>query len=89
MIAPTIHLNGTSASELVDTHEAAARALREALRALEGAAPNARDYYPQGPDAYTQAKWAHCQRVASVRSAYEAICEIHEAIVNAIDARGK
>ena len=53
---PTIHLNGTDASNL----EAEYRAVRQAIRAAEGllqaATCNARDFYPQGPGAWQRAQ---------------------------------
>ena len=47
MIKPTIHLNGTSKDVLAKQYNDAVVLLRGALQAMEDAAPNARDYYPQ------------------------------------------
>lgn len=63
---PTIHLNGTGARNLLAQYLAAAKALREASEALRAAAPHARDYYPQGDDAYWVARHEHDERVAAV-----------------------
>ena len=68
-MAPLVHLNGSSAQTLLDGYEAASRALSAALTALEEAAPNARDYYPKGDDAYSVARREHSARVDSIRSA--------------------
>ena len=68
-IMPTIHLNGTAAKDLYEDNRAAAAALREALKCLHRAAPNARDYYPQGQHAYAQAREqyaAQCQALQTV-----------------------
>ncbi len=67
MQKPTIHLNGTSRDSLFDSYCNAASALRNALAALEDAAPNARDYYPQGEGAFISAALDHTARVDSLR----------------------
>jgi hypothetical protein len=67
MQKPTIHLNGTSRDSLFDSYCNAASALRNALAALEDAAPNARDYYPQGEGAFIAAAREHEDRTASLR----------------------
>lgn len=46
---PTRHLNGTSQKDGDENHETMLVALREAIKAMEVASPNARDYYLQGP----------------------------------------
>lgn len=67
MRLPTIHLNGTSREYLFDEAVAAAGALRGAITALEAMTVNARDYYPQGPDAYPEAAREHRERIERVR----------------------
>jgi hypothetical protein len=54
--APTIHLNGTSFTDLRDGYAAAYDAIDKAIDALAAAELNGRDFYPQGPDAYYQAR---------------------------------
>jgi len=67
MMHPTVHINGTSKESLTkqwcDAHEAC----REALRKLAEAAPHGRDYYPQGPDAYYQAREEHVARMQKIQ----------------------
>lgn len=63
MTLPTIHLNGTSLQALMDANDKAYRALGEAMEALAQAAPNGRDYYPQGPDALRAAISEHETRM--------------------------
>lgn len=46
VITPLIHMNGTSAEELLNLREAFYAALQEAEQALKQMAPNGRDYYP-------------------------------------------
>jgi hypothetical protein len=55
MLAPTIHLNGTNQTDLVDNALRVRLALAEVLEKLHDMAPNGRDYYPQGPAAITEA----------------------------------
>lgn len=64
---PTIHLNGTSAAELDRQQRAIGTAAYALLAALADGAPNARDYYPQGPEAFTAAQRAHVERCDAVR----------------------
>jgi hypothetical protein len=51
-IVPTIHLNGTSGQDLKAEYYAAYEAIEAAVEALAAATSNARDFYPQGADAY-------------------------------------
>lgn len=62
MIAPTVHINGSSRDDLLAKLETAYRAVNAALEAVQGSAPNARDYYVQGPDAFPRATIEHNAR---------------------------
>jgi hypothetical protein len=62
---PTIHMNGTSANQLYEDYEEALDSVREAIKMLEKASPNGRDY-PQGDAAYTTAKKEHDARIAAL-----------------------
>ena len=53
---PTIHINGTARQTLLDHYNDAYRALLTAHAAFAEIEFNARDYYPQGPDAYPRAR---------------------------------
>ena len=55
-IVPTIHLNGTSGASLKAEYYAAYEAIDAAVEALAAATCNARDFYPQGADAYYKAR---------------------------------
>lgn len=55
MRIPMLHLNGTGKEMLTKGYEDAWHALREAQKALRKIEFNARDYYVQGPDAWTEA----------------------------------
>lgn len=82
MIIPTIHLNGTSKQRLIDDLVEAGSAIQLAQKALAAAGPNGRDYYPQGPAAFTAAVDEHDSRLDRLRSVYKEI----EALVLAIYA---
>jgi hypothetical protein len=79
---PTIHLNGTSGMQLLDDHLAAVEALRDAWKALAAAAPNGRDYYPQGPGAFSTAIDQHADRLSRLDKIKKEIEEIAVAISN-------
>lgn len=53
---PTIHSNGTGVQTLRAGYDAAADALHVFVEAWGQIEFNARDYYIQGPDAYTAAR---------------------------------
>jgi uncharacterized membrane protein YdfJ with MMPL/SSD domain len=80
MILPTIHMNGTAASDLYQENRNAAHALREALRQLHNAAPNGRDYYPQGPAAINVALAEHGARIELLERVLEELNGIAEHI---------
>lgn len=82
MRTPTIHLNGTSRSELGRMYMEALEAVTAALRAAEQSNPNGRDYYPQGDSALGEAIREHdarLQRLRTVRDEYAALYESVEA----------
>jgi hypothetical protein len=86
-MAPLLHLNGSSAEHLAHANEEAANALFLALDGLAAAAPNARDYYPKGEEAYPAALAEHRARVQKVFEAYTEICAICSAVTDQINAR--
>lgn len=63
MQLPTIHLNGTSKDELINVLCDASTAIDAAYEAMKLAAPNGRDYYPQGPEALQRATDEHLGRL--------------------------
>ena len=73
MIAPTIHLNGTSRDEISRQLEEAYAAVNAAIDALKRAAPNGRDYYPQGLDAIDRAMDEHFARMLKLQSVADEI----------------
>jgi hypothetical protein len=77
---PTIRLNGTSPRSLIEGLDAAYHALDAACRALRATAPNARDYYVQGPHAIKDATQEYMSRIERVRSVQDEI----ESLISAI-----
>jgi hypothetical protein len=73
LIKPTVHLNGTSGDDLLEQLTDANVSICEALTDLCDAAPNARDYYPQGDTAFRAARSQHDFRVARLISVREEI----------------
>jgi len=80
MRIPTIHMNGTGKRMLVEGYENAYHALREAQKALSKIEFNARDYYVQGPQAWTEARKEMDERFAALGKVEQEI----EAILIAI-----
>ena len=56
MKLPTIHINGTGRNALESDYRAVRAKLRETIAAFEAVEFNGRDYYPQGPSAFTEAR---------------------------------
>ena len=65
--APTVHLNGTPATNLWAGYEAAYDAVRAAQDALAKIEFNARDYYVQGQEAWNKALNHRIEQAASLR----------------------
>lgn len=55
-LVPTIHLNGTGAKTLREEYEKAYYAIQAAIDALSEATLNGRDFYPQGDNAFYEAR---------------------------------
>ena len=68
---PTVHLNGTGREMLSSGYTAAFKALRGLEEAMYDIEFNARDYYVQGPEAFSQAQ-------AERRRHLKALKELHE-----------
>lgn len=75
---PTVHLNGTSRNSLLDDYIAAMDAIRLAMKALQSAAPNARDYYVQAGDTFCMAQNQHFIRLARLRETLDELNAIAE-----------
>ena len=86
---PLVHLNGTSAGELEEQMRACRDTLRAALFALHLAAPNARDYYPLGDNAFAEAQARHASRIMAMRAVYNECCAIFIEIVEQKESRAR
>ena len=87
MITPTIHLNGTSADELIEQLDRAQRAVLDATKALAQAAPNGRDYYPQGATAAVQAIGEHRVRLTALAGIRTDLLAILESVLDQQEQR--
>lgn len=64
---PTVHMNGTSHKMLTQGYEDAYDALKAFTKAFGHIEFNARDYYPQGPDAWNAAVDARIEMNEKIR----------------------
>jgi CRISPR/Cas system-associated exonuclease Cas4 (RecB family) len=87
MIFPTVHRNGTSKIDLEQQYYSAIDALRAALKALDNATPNGRDYYPQGAGVINQAIIEHGKRVQMVHKVMTEMQEVYEDIISPEDEK--
>jgi hypothetical protein len=83
MILPTIHMNGTAASDLLEGYIDCGHSLRHAIKNFENASPNGRDYYVQGPDALWTAQREHAARIAKLAEVLQDINTLAEHVANA------
>lgn len=89
MIVPTIHLNGTSGADLMSRTDEARLALSDAIKALQNAEPNGRDYYVQGPRVIDAAKDEHIARLEKLEAVQADLVALSEAIYEQITERGR
>ena len=84
---PTVHLNGTAGDELLAQLEKAKRAVWTARCALADAHPNARDYYPQGNDAYLEVADEHSKRTEKLSEVERELRDMAEAVAEQLAER--
>jgi hypothetical protein len=77
---PTVHLNGTSGSSLKREYLIAYEAIDKSIEALADATLNARDFYPQGADAYSQARAERDAAFEKLRQAQAYVEQVLEGI---------
>jgi hypothetical protein len=82
MMKPTIHTNGTSQGNLLGQVWHAKASVWLAIEALNQAAPNERDYYPQGLDVYRLAMAEHISRVNRLGDVWRELGELAELIAD-------
>ena len=76
MTLPTLHLNGTTATDLLEGYRRAMDAVQDAQDTVRATAPNGRDYYPQGPDAINAAQEEHASRLAALHRVFDELLEL-------------
>jgi len=64
---PLLHLNGSFHGSLFEGYLRALEATREAVERVRSTAPNQRDYYPLGEEAWAQAQKEHSLRIAALQ----------------------
>lgn len=82
VICPSVHLNGTSFEELHSGIDKQFYAVRDALDSLEANWPNARDYYVQGPDAFSIANKQHTEWLRQLQDIMLQLRAIGENVYN-------
>jgi hypothetical protein len=73
---PTVHLNGTSFTDLRDGYAAAYDAIDKAMDALAKAELNGRDFYVQGLAAYSQARAERDAAFDKLRAVHDYVGEM-------------
>jgi hypothetical protein len=88
---PTVHLNGTSGTELRRQVQEQAKAVRAAIDTLCVNAPHARDYYvvQNGEGDYSHARKQHDARMTKLREIYSELLAISVGIQNQIDLQNR
>lgn len=89
MMLPTLHLNGTSGTDLMSQTVDAMLSLSTALDALKIMGPNGRDYYVQGPRVIDAAMDEHIVRIEKLEAVLADLVTISEAIHAQMTERGR
>lgn len=89
MTFPTIHSNGSTPGDLCTAYNIARRAIESAHEALAYACPNARNYYPQGDDAFRAARAEHEARLKRLEETRAELEKLETFCADAMDARAE
>lgn len=73
---PTIHTNGTGPQMLLEGYLNARTACQAALDAIQQIEFNARDYYPQGPQAWQDARNEMARHQRAIHDAAQAFLAV-------------
>lgn len=87
--APTVHLNGTAKTDLLEQLWAASCAVLNAIEQLQAASPNARDYYVQPAGTYEVAVDQHERRARKLHDVAQELAEISERVADQHDNRNR
>ncbi len=81
LTAPILHLNGTSAENLIEAYKEAAHCLHDCIALVQGTAPHGRDYYvSKDPGALEKATQEHRARLEKLNSVLEDLQELAIAV---------
>ena len=80
MIAPRVHLNGTSRGSLLASIIEASQTISLAIDALRNTAPHGRDYYVISDNAYTQARTEYEARLTRLHETNNELIAMYRAI---------
>lgn len=89
MKIPTIHDNGTSPVRLMEAIAIARELVEKSIEALHETAPNARDYYVQGPSAFGPADDEHRARLIKLDDVRKELERIQEGIMEQVEEIAK
>ena len=78
---PLVHLNGTSKQALLDQIADAGCAVQAAMRKLDDACPNQRDYYPLGEEAWREAVAQHTARLDKLSEVFGELQQIMDGLL--------
>jgi hypothetical protein len=81
MIKPTVHMNGTSAEDLLEQYRNARSAVLDAIVAVGQTQINGRDTYPQGVEAVHRATAEHCERIKALQKIADEMIELAEHVM--------
>jgi hypothetical protein len=87
LVLPTIHMNGTSARCLLEGYMEARSAVMRASEAIQAIEFNARDYYPQGGNAFRVAQEQHVSRMKRLAEISDELLRIAEHVSDALPVR--
>lgn len=77
---PTVHLNGTGKQHLVQELLDAHKAVGAAILALHQVTVHGRDFYPQGPNAYGQARHEMDARLLTLHALQDELRQMFEGV---------
>lgn len=83
LVAPIVHLNGSSKADLLKHYQEAYQALHDAQVMVQTTWPHARDYYVSSdPDATRKAVEQHNSRIQRISVVLEELKELYDAVDN-------
>lgn len=80
MIAPRVHMNGTSRKSLLESIIEASQTISLAIGALRNTAPHGRDYYVISDIAYVQARAEYEARLTRLHETNKELIAMYRAI---------